>query len=79
MKGLLMMFKSMGIEIDPAEIERLRVGVPRLIIDVQTAVKNFDERLKTIEQALSELEHKTDFLVSCHGETVGVLHDTRRN
>jgi hypothetical protein len=55
MKGFLMMLKSMGIEIDPQEIERLRHGIPQLIIDVQAAVKNFDERLKAIEKRLDDI------------------------
>lgn len=56
MKGFLGMLRSFGINIDPEEIERMRTGIPQVIIDVQAAVKNFDERLRAIEGRLASIQ-----------------------
>lgn len=68
-KALLLLLKSLGIEITPEQIsmvEALIPKIPKLLNDavntVNSAIRNFDERLKAIEQRQKSIEEQLDGL-----------------
>jgi hypothetical protein len=60
MKGLQMMLKSLGINIDPAEVEalwkKLSVAIPQFLTEADAKITSIDSRLSVIESRLTEME-----------------------
>lgn len=60
MKGVIMMLKSLGINIDPVEIEgwivTLRAEVPKMVDFTREKITSIDSRLATIESRLTTME-----------------------
>ena len=64
MKGIGMMLKSLGINVDPAEVETLfnnvKVWIPELITYTRAKLESMDSRLATIESRLERLDRQND-------------------
>ena len=60
MKGIGMMLKSLGINVDPAEVETLfnnvKVWIPELITYTRAKLESMDSRLAAIESRLERLD-----------------------
>ena len=59
MKGILMALRSLGINIEPAEVEafynHMRVMIPQVLGIVKDRAESIDSRLSNIEANLEEL------------------------
>lgn len=83
MKGIAMMMKSMGINIDPVEVETLfnncKVWIPQLIDYARAKLDSMDSRLTEIEARLARIESQNDVEARdrlLKGEIVHVSRDT---
>jgi hypothetical protein len=60
MNGVAMLLNSLGIRIDPAEIERefnaMRTGIPAFAAQAKNTFESIDKRLASIENRLMMIE-----------------------
>jgi hypothetical protein len=60
MKGLGMMLKSLGVNIDPQQVETIvetaKVAIPELVKYTHDKFDSIDQRLATMEQRLDNIE-----------------------
>lgn len=65
MKGILMMLKSLGVNIDPVEIEtfinHMKVMIPQVLNTVRDKAESVDARLAAIERDVAALKSVSPF------------------